>query len=426
MKNASMKDAPRKRVVIIDDSEIVRKTVTDVLAAVDCQVVAMSEPSREVLLGSAPPDLVLVDVMMPESLGDDITRFFREAWGISAPIYLYSSLDEDELQRRSKESGADGYICKAWGEERMVSMVRQMLGLPSRTRSASEQGAGGTAVNVEQQMPADNHPDGIFERFARRCEDRKQKVLSLLEHEAAKDRDARTTLEAIGLELHDWVGESKLLGFDRVAATVLELDQVLRSWRGRVGKGTQDAQLRSWFSRLSDISRDFSLKSPNADMLHALQTLGTELRSELAGIEFEGEATPLPGEALRPQERRRILILDDSPIIGEMLVLELEGRGHAVVHARDLTEFHQRLVDFRPEIVFLDINMPEMQGDEVCRRLRREFNGPKVPIIFLSSLSDEELAALAQRAGANGYLSKQHGMDELVRYLDELLPQIIF
>lgn len=128
----------------------------------------------------------------------------------------------------------------------------------------------------------------------------------------------------------------------------------------------------------------------------------------------------------QPFEQRRLLILDDSELTRELLQLELEGRGHLVEVASNLIDFQKKLGTFNPELIFLDINMPEMQGDEVCRQLRRRLDTQTVPIILLSSLPDDELAALAQRAGADGFLSKQHGMEELVAYLDDLLSQIIY
>ena len=101
-------------------------------------------------------------------------------------------------------------------------------------------------------------------------------------------------------------------------------------------------------------------------------------------------------------------------------------RGHSVAVAQNHDEFNRRLLDFDPQLVFLDINMPDIKGDEVCRRVRSRMDVGNLPIIFLSSLPEEQLAELARRSHASGYLSKQQGIEELLRFLDDLLDQIIF
>ena len=77
---------------------------------------------------NAPLDLLLVDINMPYFAGDDIVRFVREEMGVVAPIYLYSESSEEELQDKAKRCGADGYICKGWGLDRLQETVKRILG----------------------------------------------------------------------------------------------------------------------------------------------------------------------------------------------------------------------------------------------------------------------------------------------------------
>ena len=122
-----MSSIATKRVAIVDDSAVVLKTVRHVLTRAGFEVVTMDEPRQRPLLDGGTIDLILVDVNMPQVYGDDLPSFFRDAWGISAPTYLYSDLDENELSHRAERAGATGYICKAWGPDELVRRVKQLL-----------------------------------------------------------------------------------------------------------------------------------------------------------------------------------------------------------------------------------------------------------------------------------------------------------
>ena len=56
----------------------------------------------------------------------DVVGFFKEAWGVTAPIYLFSDIPEDELKERADEAGANGYISKSWGLEVLVEKVLEI------------------------------------------------------------------------------------------------------------------------------------------------------------------------------------------------------------------------------------------------------------------------------------------------------------
>lgn len=120
-------EGKRKRVAVIDDSEIVLELVEDALAQAGFDVIATSEPKQPNLAGERPVALVIADVNMPEVLGDDLPTFLKEAWGISAPTLLFSDIPEHELARRARAAGADGYICKSWGIDELVRRVQAIL-----------------------------------------------------------------------------------------------------------------------------------------------------------------------------------------------------------------------------------------------------------------------------------------------------------
>jgi CheY-like chemotaxis protein len=125
-------------------------------------------------------------------------------------------------------------------------------------------------------------------------------------------------------------------------------------------------------------------------------------------------------------EKRRILLLDDSPITLEMEKAVLEDRGYAVAVASNLLEFQALLDQFQPEVILTDLMMPDISGKDIVRVLKQDFHTEKIPIILFSSSPDEELAPIAEAAGADGYLSKSHGIDRLGDLIDELVDSIIW
>jgi len=117
-----------KRVLIIDDSEMILNLTKRALSAAGYDVTTLTDAAGFDPSKGKEPDLILVDINMPQFYGDDIVTYFRAEWPIKAPIYLFSNVPEEELQKRAEGCGADGYISKDWGLERLVEEVQRILG----------------------------------------------------------------------------------------------------------------------------------------------------------------------------------------------------------------------------------------------------------------------------------------------------------
>jgi CheY-like chemotaxis protein len=124
--------------------------------------------------------------------------------------------------------------------------------------------------------------------------------------------------------------------------------------------------------------------------------------------------------------KKRILLLDDSTITLELEKALLEERGYEVAAAANLLEFQAELDQFQPEIILTDLMMPDISGKDIVRVLKQDFHTEQIPIILFSSKPDEELAEIAEQAGADGFLSKSHGIEKLGDMVDELVDSIIW
>jgi two-component system, OmpR family, response regulator len=115
-----------------------------------------------------------------------------------------------------------------------------------------------------------------------------------------------------------------------------------------------------------------------------------------------------------------VLIVDDDPHIRDVITYALEAAGFACITAQDGAEAVSRTEDGDPDIVVLDINMPEMDGFEVCKELRKR---SEVPILFLSSRDDEIDRIVGLEIGGDDYVAKPFSPRELVARVKVILKR---
>jgi two-component system, OmpR family, KDP operon response regulator KdpE len=110
-------------------------------------------------------------------------------------------------------------------------------------------------------------------------------------------------------------------------------------------------------------------------------------------------------------DKPRILVVDDEPQLTRVLLRTLTAKGYDVRVAGDGEFALQTFNDWTPSLVITDLAMPNMGGLELCRRLRKISD---VPIIVLSVRGEEKTKVEALDAGADDYVTKPFGMDELL------------
>ncbi len=110
----------------------------------------------------------------------------------------------------------------------------------------------------------------------------------------------------------------------------------------------------------------------------------------------------------------RVLVVDDEPQILRALRINLSARGYEVSTAVDGASALRAAAERSPEVVVLDLGLPDMDGTEVLAGIR---GWSKVPVIVLSARTDSADKVEALDAGADDYVSKPFGMDELLARL---------
>ena len=118
---------------------------------------------------------------------------------------------------------------------------------------------------------------------------------------------------------------------------------------------------------------------------------------------------------------RTILVVDDEPTLRETLAEALDADGFRVVTAADGREALLRFREHRPDLIVLDLMLPELSGVEVCRIVRQESG---VPILMLTAKSSEIDKVLGLELGADDYVTKPFSLRELTARIRALLRRI--
>lgn len=116
-----------------------------------------------------------------------------------------------------------------------------------------------------------------------------------------------------------------------------------------------------------------------------------------------------------------VLTVDDSPSIRQMVKVTLEPAGHSVIEAGDGAQGLTQAQSSRPDLVITDLNMPNMNGLELIRALRKLPQLTGLPIVFLTTESNDAVKQEAKNAGATGWITKPFKPEQLLAVVGKLV-----
>jgi two-component system, OmpR family, response regulator len=119
------------------------------------------------------------------------------------------------------------------------------------------------------------------------------------------------------------------------------------------------------------------------------------------------------------EDTAQILVVDDEEGLAEMVASALRFAGYGVSTESNGFDALRAIKDRTPDLVVLDVSMPEIDGFEVCRRIRRD--GLQVPVIFLTARDDIDDLRTGFRQGGDDYLTKPFSLEELGLRIEALL-----
>jgi DNA-binding response OmpR family regulator len=119
--------------------------------------------------------------------------------------------------------------------------------------------------------------------------------------------------------------------------------------------------------------------------------------------------------------KNKILVIDDEPEVVELLKKRLERAGYQIITATDGIEGFKRACEQKPDLILLDIIMPEVDGLTVLRRLKTEEATREIPVVMVTAKGFTDSLFEAQRYGAIDYIIKPFQWNELLRFIKRYL-----
>ena len=162
----------------------------------------------------------------------------------------------------------------------------------------------------------------------------------------------------------------------------------------------------------------------DAGHLKAYKTVGGHRRIKQEDLDqfLKEKGMPLPEEA-KGEEKKKILVVDDDKIIVETIVqaLEEDEFGYEMISASDGFEAGLQVNHFKPDLMILDIMMPDINGYEVCQKLKSVSETQDIKIIVLSAYLDDDAFKKMKEYGADACFSKPLPLEQLKYEVAKLL-----
>jgi two-component system, sensor histidine kinase and response regulator len=423
------------RVLVADHTPAVVDAVSRLLEA-HCQVVAAHSGAEALALALAdPPDLILLDADMPDTDGYDMCRRLKteKATG-EVPVILLAEHEGPQREARALAAGAVDYISQPVGSPFLSSRVLTHLRVKEQQRVLKSAHLLDSATGLPNRRRCDEVLVGEWRRSAR---DRRALAVMLIDVDHLKtligqsgngagDQCLRRVARCVARILHrsgDFVGRfgpTQLLAIlpnvsdagsgavaERVRRAVADLGILIPAAAG-------PTPITVTIGVASDICDD-EARAPNLLAL-ADERLATARR---AGTDrWVGAAPPEPPTARDRRARNVAMGIDSAAITGKLLLVDdtssaldvlaglLGTTGCDIRLARSGLEALLAVGVERPDLILLDISMPELDGFEVCRRLKADPVTADLPVIFISALDEPMDKVRAFECGGADYVQK--------------------
>jgi excisionase family DNA binding protein len=128
------------------------------------------------------------------------------------------------------------------------------------------------------------------------------------------------------------------------------------------------------------------------------------------------------GPGGRPKAGPLILLVDDDQKVRELVRVNLEFEGYVVREAGSAVEGLSAIEQAKPDLILLDVMMPQVDGWEMLRRVQEQYGAGAIPVVMFSGKVDEQAVAQAAASGVQGFVGKPFDLQQLIDQTKAILP----
>ncbi len=375
-----------KKILIIEDDQIVANIYRNRFTVDHYQVeIAHDGETGLELLSQQQPDLVLLDLMLPKMSGVDVLKKIRAQPDLKQlPVVVFSNTYLTNIVQDAWKAGATKCLSKAnCTPKQILDVVRSLLPAAPAAISKPEEAPQPVSPEPEEET------DVTFQAGLRQ---------SFVESLPATLVSLRTLLQALTKSADE-------------TARVKQLQELYRRIHALTANGgiTGAVRIAQMADALEALLKELYEKPRNINA-STLRTVASAV--DFLGILFMPENLPDP-EIPQPPLQGSVLVVDDETISQRAVVYALEKAKLQSLKMEDPVAALDLLGGRAFDLIFLDVDMPVMNGFELCTKLRALHLHKKTPVVFVTSLTDFESRANSTISGGNDLIAKPFVFMEL-------------
>jgi DNA-binding response OmpR family regulator len=363
------------KILIIEDDQLVANIYRNKFSVDGYQVeVALDGLAGFDLISTFNPDAVILDLMLPKVTGVDVLKKIRAQTNLlKLPVIVFSNTYLSNMVQEAWKAGATKCLSKAnCTPKQLIEVVRTLLA-PQTTPAAA-------ANNPSAAVTSDS--DTAFQ-----AELHKSFLASL-----------SGTLGALRMTLQALARSSDEIN------RVKQLQELYRRIHALTGNAAAAgiSQIAQIADALEALLRELYEKPKNINV-STLRTVASAI--DFLGVLFE-RSKLLEASAGQSQRKANILVVDDEAISRRAVTYALEKAKLSSISVENPETALQKLGEAAFDLVFLDVDMPGMNGFELCAKLRTLPLNKTTPVVFVTSLIDFESRANSTMSGGNDLIAK--------------------
>jgi len=381
-----------KKILIIEDDQLVANIYRNKFSVEGYQVeIALDGLAGLDMVRSFRPDAVILDLMLPKMTGVELMKKIRsEPEFERLPVIVFSNTYLTNMVQEAWKAGATKCLSKAnCTPKQVIEVVRSALA-PNGASAAAPAPRVETAAPARpspapnQAAPAPNSgassdPDAAFQADLRKTfveglpatlAALRTQLQGLIKSE--NDTARLKQLQDLYRRIHTLTGNAAVAGMPQIARMADALEALLKEL----------------------------YEKPKNITASTLRTVASAI--DFLGLLFE------PGVALHKLETPppNVLVVDDEAISRRAVTYALEKAKLKSVNLEDPAAAYDLLAENRFDLIFLDVDMPGMNGFELCTKLRQLPGHKKTPVVFVTSLNDFDSRANSTMSGGNDFIAK--------------------